>query len=102
MLKGWLDYLVIIYIVHIAQYGPVVCEIKAWMMNAHMLWFSLSRAYFFPFFIASFLGEEGVEGDVRIIVSLENLKIASQNALRTLQWGKEMHGGYKSSISINF
>lgn len=74
------------------------------MMNAHMLWFSLSRAYFPPFFIASFLGEGGggVEGDVRIIVSLENLKIASQNALRTLQWGKEMHGIYKSSISINF
>lgn len=63
------------------------------------------QSIFFPlFFIASFLGKEGggVEGDVRIIVSLENLKIASQNALRTLQWGKEMHGGYKSSISINF
>lgn len=45
------------------------------------------QSIFSPLFYSKFLrgGGGGVEGDVRIIVSLENLKIASQNALRTLQ-----------------
>lgn len=44
------------------------------------------QSIFPPLFYSKFLrGGGGVEGDVRIIVSLENLKIASQNALRTLQ-----------------
>lgn len=44
------------------------------------------HSIFSPLFYSKFLrGGGGVEGDVRIIVSLENLKIASQNALRNLQ-----------------